>query len=233
MSFPAVYIVVTNWNGNSVLVTEPIEQYCLEDALTDLHVRLLEEIARVSVVKEPYTASSFFTNLNTRLDFITEYSPEYQIDLIRTAVDLLAHTLDGVELPWVWRMGDFVPWNLGADSSRKKLTVVDLEYAASNSIPGWDIFHFCAAAGNRNSGNNDWASMFKQPEITRYFGGLGVDSGVIPQLFLAYVVDLWILWAEMWKRYGRMQPFGTAKLFREKANLTASLVFDWKKNRLH
>jgi hypothetical protein len=140
--------------------------------------------------------------------------PSYQRKVLQDAVALVESELSSVEIPFVWCLGDFVPWNLGIDRSAGKILAVDLEYARSDTIPGWDIFHFISQSGFRAlCPSADGAAR-------KYFQALGIDSALIPLLHLTYLASIWITWAQLWDGSDRPKSAEALAVFRRWSNLS-------------
>ena len=133
---------------------------------------------------------------------------------------LLERCLDDETLPWVWKLGDFTPWNVQLDGRTSKLHIIDLEYASRIWLPGWDLFHFLSL----NQGTipkakkvDDWPHI---ELVHRYFQRLSVPRGFVELLRLGYLVDLYSAWTEMWQSSGREKSFDAN---RELKNLSSSI----------
>jgi hypothetical protein len=120
--------------------------------------------------------------------------------MLGNALDLLAARLDSAEIPRVWRLGDFTPWNAGIEKEGRRVACVDVEYAEAEGIPGWDIFHFMTSAAGRSIRGLDIASIVMR-ECPGYFDALAIERTQIPSLYAAYLADQYTLWARMWARH--------------------------------
>jgi hypothetical protein len=198
------------WNGRSVLVTEPLELPRRgQRELTDLHVQFLLEVARAEPRREKFAESAFFSGLQAGIRDVGEGAPSYQRRVLQEAADLLGSKLGSRELPFVWRMGDFAPWNLGVDGRAGKILAVDLEYAAPRDIPGWDLFHFLSG------------SLTRQPLAGRawkYFQALEVDPELVPWLRAAYLAGLCLRWIRLWCAPGILKTAEALRALRAKSN---------------
>ena len=191
------------WSDRCVLVTDPLP---LRDArgwerrLTPLHVEFLSEVAAAARVTGSIGESAFLSRLRERRGRLDGSIPADHARILDAAAGQVASSLDAVDLPWVWRLGDFTPWNLGIESRPPRVSCIDLEYADPRSIPGWDMFHYLRAAVGRGGDRADIASMAWR-DGQAYFEALGIDSRLVPALYAAYLIDLYTLWAELWAGY--------------------------------
>lgn len=220
-------IYFANLDDKSLLITEPLslgDKHRSRAKLEDLHVQFLMEVSRVSVIKEKFIKSRFFSRLSSRLNDIKAYIPSYQMQVLEEALDLLVLRLGSVELPWFWCLGDFVPWNIGIDRDVHKIIAIDVEYAAGGSVPGWDIFHFLSQSFHRINEQLRAIYSVNYRAMLSYFRALDIDPSVIPLLHIAYLLDLWTLWAQMWKMSNKFKSVEASKILREKVTLLAILI---------
>ena len=210
------------WDEKEILITAPLNlagsrRNIME--LEDLHVRFAIEVANSGMKRGRFGESAFFSNLHEGLGSIRAGMPSYQMQVLQDAVGLIESELSSVEIPCVWCLGDFVPWNLGVDRRAGKILAVDLEYARSGTIPGWDIFHFVSQsrAGMRDEfqglcSTTDGAAL-------KYFQALDIDSALIPLLHLTYLASIWIMWAQIWDKSGCPKSAEAMAVFRRWSNL--------------
>ncbi len=209
-----------DWRNLTLLVTEPLCLPLGHAALTELHIDFLLEVAAIGATRAPFAESDFFIDLNDRLAAIREHIPRYQAVVLDRALTILAAHLGDVELPWFWRLGDFTPWNIGVSGGL--ITVIDLEYAARNCLPGWDILHFLAQTQFYNGRTTKQSTL-----IDGYFSSLGIDTGLTPILNLAYALDLWLMWATAWQEASRPLSSSAINAFRKKL-MNISLLIERK-----
>jgi hypothetical protein len=217
------------WKYCRLLVVEPIMLTSTPRSvqLSDLHLRFLTELSQVRIVKRPWVKSLFARRLLTRLRQVEPYVPLYQMRILEEAAEQVQCGLQGGALPWVWRMGDFAPWNIGVDRVGQKIHIVDFEYAEADSLLGWDLFHFfrsasrCAATG---------MSFLREylPGISPYFSRLGIDTDQIRFLYLAYLLDLYVMRKHLcWPA----DPASwEAPWFRQQARSIAAAMLQFKKS---
>jgi hypothetical protein len=204
-----------------VLVTEPLDllgQRATGRELGDLHIRFLLEVAEAGLQSQKFGQSGFFSSLVAGLQEVGGDVPSYQRRVMEEAVALMGSSLGSSEIPFVWRLGDFVPWNVAVDKKAGKILAVDLEYAAWRSIPGWDLFHFLAQS---RLGGGDCLSVHSaagRNPARRYFEALRIDSGLIPWLLAAYLASLWLEWARLWSAPGVVKTAEALEALRGKSN---------------
>ena len=206
--FPTV-LRYARWDGRCMLVTAPLPLHRgrREDRkLGPVHLQFLIEVAAISRARESFARSGFFSRLQGRLSHLTDVIPAGPASIPGKALDFLASTLGSADIPWVWRLGDFTPWNAGVEKGARRIACIDLEYAEKESIPGWDIFHFLSHAAGRNARGADVVST-AQRRCRAYFEALDIGPRLIPALYVAYLLDLYTLWARIWARHdGQLTP---------------------------
>jgi len=210
------------WNDRCVLITDPLPLQGgrrTDRRLRPLHVQFLIEIAVISVVRGSFRESGFFSRLRVRLDCLRDTIPVDHARILEKALDSLTASLGTIDIPWVWRLGDFTPWNTGIEKKAGRIACIDVEYADRDSIPGWDIFHFLRQAAGQNSGKVDIASAAQRDGLA-YFEALSIYPRLIPTLYAAYLFDLYTLWAVLWVRHD--QPL-TSRAAETLAHLTGLL----------
>ncbi len=188
------------WNDRCVLVTDPLPLQGgrrKDRQLTPLHIQFLIEVAGISQVRGRFKESAFFSRLRVRASGLRGVIPSAHSLILEKALDFLTSALDSIDIPWVWRLGDFTPWNTGIEKEARRITCIDVEYADRDSIPGWDIFHFLSQAAGQGIRRVDVAST-AQRECRAYFEALGISPRLIPALYAAYLCDHYSLWAQLW-----------------------------------
>jgi hypothetical protein len=210
------------WDDKEILITTPLnlagsQRNMLE--LEDLHVRFAIEVANTGIKRGRFGESAFLSNLLEGLGSIRASMPSYQRQVLQDAVALIESKLGSVEIPYVWCLGDFVPWNLGVDRIAGKILAVDLEYARSGTIPGWDIFHFVSQSRAGMRDGFQGLCLSADGAALKYFQALDIDLALIPLLQLTYLASIWITWAQMWERSGRPKSAEAMAVFRRWSNL--------------
>jgi hypothetical protein len=213
------------WEGKEILITAPLnldgsQRNILE--LEDLHVRFAIEVAKADMKMGRFGESSFLSNLREGLG--RAGVPSYQRQVLQDTVARIESELSSVEIPGVWCLGDFVPWNLGIDRSAGKILAVDLEYARSGTIPGWDIFHFMSQSRASMSRGFQALCPSEDGAAWKYFQALGIDSSLVPLLHQAYLAGIWITWAQMWYKSSHPKSAEAMAVFRRWSNLLFTLA---------
>ena len=137
---------------------------------------------------------------------------------------MLCSRLDGIEIPWVWRLGDFTPWNVFLDRKKQKIYVIDVEYAAPCAVPGWDIFHHFAQTCRNYREQHQAIYHTNRHLIEAYFRSLRIGADYVPYLHLAYAIDLWMMWQNIWTEAGDTKTERAIREFRQRINMISILV---------
>jgi thymidylate kinase len=204
-----------------VLVTEPLELSrgrADRPELEELHIQFLLEVAEAGLKREKFGQSAFFSGILAGLLELRGRAPSYQLRLLEDAIDLMSRKLGCVEMPFVWRLGDFVPWNISIDRRAGKIQAVDLEYAAPQEVPGWDLFHF---SSQPRSGLKPWFEEKPAAGASaawKYFQALQIDPQLVPWLRAAYLASLWTLWTRLWSAPGIQKSAAAPGALRGKSN---------------
>lgn len=169
-----------------------------EFALTSLHVAFLQEIGSVTASRASLTESAFWLRANDRLASLREWLQPQQMDILESGMELLKCRLGDESLPWILRLGDFLPWNFGVDTVANRIDAVDLEFAETGSPVGWDVFHFLIGIRPRFT-PLDLAEQRKSSPFCAYFEHFEIRPQLLPYLQLAYLVDLTIFFRHMWR----------------------------------
>lgn len=130
-------------------------------------------------------------------------------------MDFLESRLAAVVFPYPWKLGDFTPWNMTVDRQQEVINVFDIEYAAPDSIPGWDLFHFFSQTGKDGLGYQSRLEPYR-PLFKEYFENLEIDLDLVPYLYLVYSVDLFISWRETWIESQAAMPYSAVHWFRSR-----------------
>lgn len=183
-----------------VLITAPLHHVSAapEFRLTGLHAAFLGEVGAATLSQTSFAESPFLARLETRLRRLAAWLPADQLALLESAVARLARTAPEQPLPWVLRLGDFLPWNFGVDRAANRIDLVDLEFGEVDSAVGWDLFHFLIGIG-REFAPLDLAEQARSEPFRSYFRAFGVDPGLLPWLQLAYLVDFTVFFRHMWQ----------------------------------
>lgn len=184
-----------------ILISAPLRHInaAPEFALTPLHVAFLQEIGSVTASRTGLTESAFWTRANDRLANLREGRLQpHQIDILESAMGLLERRLGNESLPWVLRLGDFLPWNFGVDAAANRIDVVDLEFAETGSPVGWDVFHFLIGI-RRHFAPLDLVKQRESGPFRAYFEHFEIRPELLPYLQLAYLIDLTIFFRHMWQ----------------------------------
>jgi hypothetical protein len=191
------------WNGKCLLITEPLPFGGREDRkLRPLHIRFLTEVARIGQVRRRFTESGLFSRLRVRLHDLRGSIPAVHATLVERALDFLKDSLGSTDIPWVWRLGDFTPWNTRIERREHRIACIDVEYAEKDGIPGWDLFHFLSQTAGKNVRTANIVSAVQRDSLA-YFEALCIRPQLIPTLYVAYLSDLYTLWAQLWARNNR------------------------------
>jgi|GEM_PF-261443 len=193
----------SRWHGRCVLITDPLplpDGLGVSRAARKLLERFLSEVALLGKSRIAFGKSEFYARLLRRRETLNAVLPAGHPPVLAAAIDWLSAELGPEEIPCVWRLGDFSPWNLGIDKRSRRISAIDVEYAERDSIPGWDIFHYVSQAAGRK--RLDVAAAVRHGWLG-YFEALRVDPLLIPMLYAAYLGDLYTLWAELWHESGQ------------------------------
>lgn len=167
-------------------------------ALTPLYVAFLQEIGAVALRRARLIDSGFWMRANDRLAMLRDRLPPQQTDILESGLALLRQRLGDESLPWILRLGDFLPWNFGVDPTGNRIDVVDLEFAETESPVGWDVFHFLIGI-RREFAALDIAQQQQSGEFRAYFEHFEIRSELLPYLQLAYLLDLTLFFRQMWQ----------------------------------
>jgi len=190
------------WNQRAILITEPLPLNPAVEKLTDFDdclVEFLVELGGLQKIYEPFHQTRFFTSLRGRVQAIKPAISSRDLHTLEEAIRLLRARLGSREIPWIWSLGDLAPWNIGYDAEKRKISVIDLEYAHDTALPGWDLFHFLTQPLERNDSELHEIYGKSYDRICSYFRRVDVEPNCIPLFHLAYLLDRWTLNAEMWE----------------------------------
>jgi hypothetical protein len=191
--FPKV-LYFGEWRGYPMLLVEPLalSPTCQDLALTELHLNFLIELAQIQITWQPFMDSDFFRQLLARYKQIEPLVPVYQWRVLEDAMERLYAWSGAGCVPWVWRTGDFAPWNISVNPLDRQVYAIDLEYAEGGSLPGWDLFHFFRAAPQ---GEIRYLRLLQDnhSHLAAYCAALSLDHEHIPYLSLAYLLDLYTM----------------------------------------
>ncbi len=202
--FPTV-MHFARWNGRCVLITEPLPFQGggrQDRKLRPLHIKFLTEVAGIRLVRRRFTESEFFSRLSRRLQYLRQSTPSVHTTLAEKAFGFLTDSLGSTAVPWVWRLGDFTPWNTRVEKKAHRIACIDVEYAERDGLPGWDLFHFLSQAAGNNVRTANIVSGV-QREARAYFEALRIGPHLVPLLYVAYLLDLSTLWAQLWAQDNR------------------------------
>ncbi len=193
-------VIYQRWVGSlAILITEAIRFNNQTTPPYSLCMKALKEIGYQQVETATLLESDFWKHTERSLARLRDWIPYYQLVVLEQALNLLHRAIGMVEFPWVWRLGDFVPWNIGlANDQEEVVQVIDLEYARANWLPGWDVFHFLRS-------QKGFSGLREVNRWNDYFESLGIPEYVVPHLSLAYLVDLFLLWQTSWFDAGQLK----------------------------
>jgi hypothetical protein len=185
---------------SKILLSAPLRHInaAPEFTLTSLHVAFLKEIGSVTCSRTRLTESTFWARANARMTRLREWLQPRQIDILESAMALLERRIGHESLPWILRLGDFLPWNFGVDPATNRIDVVDLEFAETDSLVGWDVFHFLIGIRPRFAPLH-LAEHFASEAFQSYFKFFNVRPEIVPYLQLAYLIDITIFFRHMWQ----------------------------------
>lgn len=183
-----------------ILITAPLRHVSAapEFRLTDLHAAFLGEVGTATLSRASFAESAFRARLATRLLRLAAWMPTEQFAILERAVALLERAAPREPLPWVLRLGDFLPWNFGVDRAANRIDLVDLEFGETESTVGWDLFHFLIGIGG-DFAPLDLAEQARSEPFRTYFRSFGIDAAMLPWLQLAYLTDFTIFFRHMWQ----------------------------------
>jgi hypothetical protein len=183
-----------------ILITAPLRHVSAapEFRLTTLHAAFLQEVGEATLARATFQESDFLGRIKSRLQRLRAWMPAGQVAVLEAAVSALEREAGPEAMPWVLRLGDFLPWNFGVDRAANRIDLVDLEFAEQGSPVGWDLFHFLIGIG-RQFAPLDLAQQARSERFRTYFRSFGVEAAFIPWLQLAYLVDFTIFFRHMWQ----------------------------------
>jgi hypothetical protein len=192
-------LAVKRYNQRIYLITAPLYDHKSVERQPlhlDVILDVLAALADAEKHQSVWGESSFGKHLASRLGCLRNSLPDYDYHVLARAVELLKSRLESAILPWTWRLGDVFPNNLAIDFGTRMLLVTDLEYACKESLPGWDLFHFLRSSYGSiyNWKTNDFINGM----VSKFFMQLGLKAVLPNLLYLAYLVDLGLLWYESW-----------------------------------
>lgn len=193
-SFSVPSVLYSGWWNDHFLCIHSAPTGKIETApqsLVSQYFSVLNELKHLHVRWLPLKESSFWTKLVRRSESIRNmcYRRVTEQGLCRAE-----ESLSNMTLPFHFCHGDFTPWNAQLLNDRPFL--FDWEYADSEGLPGWDLFHFCV--------QTSWLLEKKRPDDvhktvmnictdnhSRKFGfdSFNLEDGVIRTLFLLYILD--------------------------------------------
>jgi len=203
-------LAVKRYDQRIYLITAPLYDHKSVERQPlhlDVILDVLAALADAEKHQSVWVESSFGKHLASRLWCLRNSLPDYDYHMLARAVELLKSRLENAILPWTWRLGDVSPYNLAIDFGKRMLLVTDLEYACKESLPGWDLFHFLRSSYGPiyNWKTNDSINGM----VSKFFMQLGLNAVHPNLLYLAYLVDLCLLWYESW---GSKKPNTTSAI---------------------
>jgi len=176
----------------------PSVKYSAERKLTPLHSAFLQEVGALDLRYARLLQSPFWARINDRLARVRKYLMPEHIEVLERGFEVLQHGLGTATLPWALRLGDFLPWNFGINQAKKQIEVIDLEFAETDSVIGWDVFHFLIGVQPRFE-SLDLERQWRSKPFRDYFGHFGIRSEIVPYLQIAYLIDLSLFLRKMWE----------------------------------
>jgi hypothetical protein len=170
--------------GFEILVVTPLSGHPRFDA-SRLTGRRIDAAARIFSLRGPPTT------IAEHLDFAAgDDGWDRRRDTVRTVTEPIA----GVSLPSGLVHGDFAPWNLIDDGRR--IGVIDWEYARSDGLPFWDLWHFAVltavSVGRDRMRRSILRAMLGEGRLAgalaRYAETCRVPVGLAPDILLVYLV---------------------------------------------
>jgi hypothetical protein len=189
-----------DFGHSNVVLTGPMPgvKHSTDYTLTPLLSTFLQEVGSLQPRRAGLLESPFWERVTARLAVLRRYLPDEQVAVLEAGLEVLKGGLAGEPLPWVLRLGDFLPWNFGIDHANRRIEVVDLEFAETDSLIGWDLFHFLIGIRPRFAGL-DLDQHWQSNPFRDYFERFEIRRELVPYLHLAYLVDLCIFFRSMWK----------------------------------
>jgi len=189
----------------TTLVTEPLESLAQTSRVSRPyhllgHVISLVELANAQQRLESFRNSSFWRTIYERAAVLSaeNFLPKNHAEIANKAISYLGDTFNDI-LPWIWSLGDYTLWNTRLDIKDNKVSVIDLEYAKPDWLPGWDLFHLIRSADQKS---NLILKINRQKILQRYFTALGINLNSINKLYLAYLLDIFLEWYLTWFKIG-------------------------------
>jgi hypothetical protein len=180
-----------SWRDAQVLLLTPGSGQVGSGRLTDQHRAFLRRLHGAFVHEERFEASAMWTRMVAAVNRLAPRLPREWTLRWQKALALLNAGLGPVVLPLSLAHRDFTPWNtrLGPQG----LFVFDWETAADGVIPLYDIFHFQAMQAARvGSAFHPLRDPHQDIIATRS----PAWKAHLPQLYLAYLLDMSLLYAE-------------------------------------
>lgn len=196
---PAPLLGYVEREHSNVLLTGP--QLSIKTAksfdLSPLCTAFLQEIGDLDQKQARMPDGAFWPRLIERHQKLqADIAPQDRATIER-CLETLERGLSEVSLPWILRLGDFLPWNFGIDEAADQIEVVDLEFSETDCPVGWDLFHFLA--GVRKSPEPiGMDELWGQKPIRDYFAHFAIDADLVPYLQLAYCLDLMLFYRDLW-----------------------------------
>lgn len=189
-----------DFGHSNVVLTGPMPGVkCSADySLTPLHSAFLQEVGSLQLRRSGLLESPFWERVNARLAVLRRYLLDEQVAVLEAGLEALESGLADEPLPWALRLGDFLPWNFGIDQANERIEVIDLEFAETDSLIGWDLFHFLIGIQPRFAGL-DLEQQWRSIPFRGYFDHFEIRPELVPYLHLAYLVDLCIFFRTMWR----------------------------------
>lgn len=179
-------------NDYNFVVTYPIEGDVgsWDEKCTQCLVEAMVEVAKATMQVELFGQSVFWKEVTERAARISDFIPQYQINVLMKALTSLEDHLNRIALPWVLRLGDTTTWNLSFDEQKGVLGVIDLEYGKEKWLVGWDIFKLFQDKEQPHA---------LEMTMSGYLQSLGVNRQYLIALQLAFWIDIFTEWIEAWK----------------------------------
>jgi len=151
------------------------------------YIEVLKELADYRTINLRLKESLFYENFNKKMNKIKN---KYYFCLLKRSLTIAEEKIGTEKLPFHFSHGDFAPWN--AKIVKEKLWLFDWEYADTERLPAWDIFHFTIQVMGllgKNSPLEVSKTIEKDEFILIYFRTLNIHKELLKPLFLCYLSD--------------------------------------------
>jgi hypothetical protein len=180
------------WETADVLLTTDGPAQPGPDELALEHLEFLRTLFLEFIQDVDFAESRMLLDISERIERLSPDLAGDLPELYRRALDRLVEGIGGTQVPVSVVHRDFAPWNTRLGEGR--LFVFDWDGAAAGFTPLYDAFHFqsikAALFGNRPLVPDPWFSRALLQSVWPD------GQTYLPHLYLAYLLDISLLYAE-------------------------------------